>query len=192
MHLLLGALLHATLTPDPDMWRGTVKVHGMIYEPGGYHPYTTLVSLYLREGERTLIPGGFRVSLVSEDSVYDVQTSVYQSDGLLICSGTGAETLTGATIGYLETKGGRTVYHLAMPRAFGAFACGRNRRVRADRVVIIGRGDYEARSIETEDTAVRALEGGAMEGSWESSKTRGAVRYEYSVSWSISREPPER
>jgi hypothetical protein len=59
-------------------------------------------------------------------------------------------------------------------------------------VVIIGRGDHEARNIETEDTAVRTLERGAMEGLWESSKTRGAVRYEYSVRWSISREPRER
>jgi hypothetical protein len=132
------------------------------------------------------------VSLVSEDSVYHVQTSVYQSDGLLICSGIGTETLTGVAIGYMETKAGSTIYHLVLPRAFGAFACGRNRKVRADRVVIIGRGDHEARDIETEDASVRTLERGAMEGSWKSTKTPGAVRYEYSVSWSISREPLER
>ncbi len=50
------------------LWQGTVAVDGMIYEPSGYHPYKTTVSLRLREFERVAVPGGFRVRLVSDGS----------------------------------------------------------------------------------------------------------------------------
>ena len=173
-------------------WRGTVTVDGMIHEPSGYHPYKTTISLRLREAERVAVPGGFRAALVSEGSVYQVQTSVHQTNGPMLCSGTGTETLTGRTIGYLETKAGKATYHLALPRAFGAFACGRNHTTGADRFVIIGLGDPEAADVETADPLVRALEaeGSLMKGAFRSSKTRGPVRYEYDVSWSVTRDRP--
>jgi hypothetical protein len=100
----------------------------------------------------------------------------------------------GPTVGYVETKGGKPTYHLALPRAFGAFACGWNRTTGANRVVIIGRGDPEAADIETADPVVRTLQTGdsVMKGSFRSTKTRGVVRYEYKVSWSVTREPPPR
>ncbi len=112
------------------MWLGTVVVEGMVHEPGGYHPHTTTISLRLRESNRVPIDGGFRVPLTSRSSTSDVKHSLHLTDGLLVCSGTGRETLTNDTFGYLETKAGRTVYHLAIPRAFGAFACGLNRSTR--------------------------------------------------------------
>ena len=174
------------------LWRGTVTVDGMIHEPSGYHPYKTTIGLRLREAERVAVPGGFRAALVSEGSVYQVQTSVHQTNGPMLCSGTGTETLTGRTIGYLETKAGKATYHLALPRAFGAFACGRNHTTGADRFVIIGLGDPEAADVETADPLVRALEaeGSLMKGAFRSSKTRGPVRYEYDVSWSVTRDRP--
>lgn len=176
------------------LWRGTVVVDGMIYEPSGYHPYKTAISLRLRESERLAVAGGSRVPLVSDGSVFETVTSVHQREGLMLCSGTGTETLTGRTVGYLETKAGKTSYHLALPRAFGAFACGRNHTTGADRWVVIGLGDPEAADIETADPLVRALEAGdrLMKGSFQSKKTRGVVRYEYNVSWTVTREPAPR
>jgi hypothetical protein len=175
-------------------WHGTVIVDGMIHEPSGYHPYKTTIGLRLRESERVAVPGGFRVPLVSDGSVYDVVTSVHQTEGPMLCSGTGTETLTARTVGYLETKRTKTSYHLALPRAFGAFACGRNHTTGADRFVIIGLGDPEAADIETADTVVRALEaeGSVMNGSFQSTKTRGPVRYQYNVSWSVTRDRTKR
>jgi len=189
-----GAFATAASPQAGASWRGTVIVDGMIYEPGGYHPYKATINLRLRESERVAVPGGFRVTLVSDDSVYEVVTSVHQTDGPRLCSGTGTETLTGPTIGYVETKAGKATYHLALPRTFGAFACGRNRMTGANRVVIIGLGDPEAADIETADPLVRVLEAGAsvMKGSFRSTKTRGVVRYEYDVRWSVTREPPPR
>ena len=167
-------------------WRGTVTVEGMIHEPGGYHPYRTTMTLLLREADRVAAPGGSRIPLVSEGSVQDVETSVHQESGLVLCSGTGTEAVTGP-LGYLEIAAGRTTYHLALPRAFGAFACGRNHTVRRDRQIVIGVGDPEAAEIETADSVVRPLEpGGSMKGSFLASKTRGPVRYEYRVSWSVT------
>jgi len=173
-------------------WRGTVIVDGMIHEPSGYHPYKTTIDLRLRESARVAVPGGFRVPLVSDGSVYQVQTSVHQTDGPMLCSGTGREALTGRAIGYVETKAGKATYHLALPRAFGAFACGRNHTTGANRFVIIGLGDPEAADVETADPLVRALEAGGsvMKGSFRSSKTRGPVRYEYDVRWSVTRDRP--
>jgi type 1 glutamine amidotransferase len=173
--------------PQPAAaWRGTVVVGGMIHEPGGYHPYKATVTLRLRESERIAVPGGSRVILTSDGSLNEVETSVHQESGLLLCSGTGTETLTGR-MGYLETRTGKTTYHLAIPRAFGAFACGRNHAIKRDRVVVIGRGDPEAAEIETADSVVRVLEDGAMNGSFRSSRTREPVRYEYGVTWSLTR-----
>jgi hypothetical protein len=191
----LGSAFATGASPEAGAsWRGTVIVDGMIYEPSGYHPYKTTISLRLREAERAAAPGGIRVPLVSDGSVYETVTSVHQTDGPMLCSGTGTETLTGRTVGYLETKAGKTSYHLALPRAFGAFACGRNHTTGADRFVIIGVGDPEAADIEAADPLVRALAAGdsLMKGSFQSKKTRGAVRYEYSVSWTVTRERLER
>jgi hypothetical protein len=175
-------------------WRGTVIVDGMIHEPSGYHPYKTTIDVRLRESQRVAVAGGSRVPLVSDGSVYQVQTSVHQTDGPMLCSGTGTETLAGRTVGYVETKAGKATYHLALPRAFGAFACGRNHTTGANRFVIIGLGDPEAADIETADTVVRALEaeGSLMKGTFRASKTRGPVSYEYDVSWSVTREPSPR
>ena len=161
----------------------------MVREPGGYHPYKTTLSLVLREAERVAVPGGSRVWLVSDDSRSEVVTSVHQENGPLLCAGTGTETLSGR-IGYLETRAGATTYHLAIPRAFGAFACGRNLRTKRDRVVVIGAGDAEAAEIETADAA-RSLErrGTVMTGSFRSTKSRQSVSYEYEVTWSLTRQP---
>ena len=185
MPVLAMALLAASA-----LWRGTVIVDGMIYEPGGYHPYKSTINLRLRESEGVAVPGGLRVPLASDGSVYEVQTSVHQTNGPMLCSGTGTETLTARTIGYVETKGGKATYHLALPRAFGAFACGRNHTTGANRFVIIGLGDPEAADIETADPVVRALEAGGslMKGTFRASKTRGPVSYEYDVSWTVTRE----
>jgi len=187
----LGSTLATATSPEAGAsWRGTVIVDGMIHEPSGYHPYKTTISLRLRESERVAVASGFRVPLVSDGSVFETVTSVHQTEGPMLCSGTGTETLTGRTVGYLETKAGKTSYHLALPRAFGAFACGRNHTTGADRWVVIGVGDLEAADIETADPLVRALAGGdsVMKGSFHSKKTRGAVRYEYDVSWSLTRD----
>ena len=188
-----GALLLilAGIPEAVPSWHGVVTVDGTIHEPSGFHPYSATITLRLREAGRVAIDGGHRVVLVSEGSTNDVRTSVHQTDGPMLCAGTGTETLPTAVIGYLETKAGRTTYHLAVPRAFGAFACGRNRPIARDRVITIGDGDPEPVEIETSDTFVRTLgEGGsAMKGSFESSRSRGAVRYEYKVAWSIVREP---
>jgi hypothetical protein len=108
--------------------------------------------------------------------------------------GHGTETLAGRTVGYVETKASKATYHLALPRAFGAFACGRNHTTGANRFVIIGLGDPEAADIETADAVVRVLEaeGSLMKGTFRASKTRGPVRYDYDVSWSVTREPSPR
>src|SRR5262245_16431500 len=104
--------------PEPGpRWSGTVKIDGMIYEPGGYHPYLATIILHLREAQRSAIAGGFRTVLVSDGSTNDVRTSVHQTSGLMLCAGTGMETLPQRAVGYLETKAGRTTYHLAVPRA---------------------------------------------------------------------------
>jgi hypothetical protein len=184
-------LMVAGLPESSASWRGTVKVDGMMYEPGGYHPYVATITLHLREADRSAIPGGFRVPLVSEGSTNEVRTSVHQTEGPMLCTGTGTETLPRRAIGYLETKAGLTTYHLAIPRAFGAFACGHNRAIKRDRVVIIGHGDPEPAEIETSDSVLRTLDetDSLMKGHFESTKTRGAVRYEYKISWSVSREP---
>jgi len=189
----IGALLLAgAVGPAGASWRGTVTVQGMIHEPGGYHPYTATITLRLREAGHQAVPGGFRVGLVSDGSINEVRTSVHETDGPRLCSGTGTETLPKRTIGYLEAKAGRTTYHLAIPRAFGAFACGQNNAIKRDRVVIIGHGDPEAAEIETADSVLRALEeaDSAMTGSFQATKTRGAVRYEYDIRWSLTRENP--
>jgi hypothetical protein len=112
----------------------------------------------------------------------------------MLCLGVGTEPLPGGVIGYLETKGGKTTYHLAIPRAFGAFACGENRAIKRNRVVLIGRGDPMAAEIETADLVVRGLEEGdsVMKGSFEAKKTRGPVRYEFSISWAITRARRQR
>jgi hypothetical protein len=183
------------LAASPDaLWTGTVLVDRMIHEPGGYHPYKSTITLNLREGERLAVPGGFRIALVSDRSVNTVETSVHQGDGPMLCSGTGTEALPARSIGYLETKAGKTTYHLAIPRAFGAFACGRNHSTNADRRVIVGAGDPEPAEVETADTAIRASgrDGSVMAGAFESKKTRPSgtqsIRYEYKVSWSITRQ----
>ena len=172
-------------------WRGTVNVDGMIDEPGGYHPYAATITLRLREAERSVVAGGFRVVLFSEDSRNDVRTSVHQTGGQMLCAGTGSETLPRLVIGYLETKAGRTAYHLAVPRAFGAFTCGQNQRIKRNRVIVIGDGDAEPGDIETSDTVPRMLDetNSIMKGHFESTKTRGAVRYQYKIRWSLTREP---
>ena len=184
-------LIVAGVPESSPSWRGTVKVDGMIYEPGGYHPYVATITLHLREAERSAIAGGFRVALVSEGSTNDVRTSVHQTGGLMLCAGTGTETLPRRAIGYLETKAGQTTYHLAVPRSFGAFACGQNHAIKRDRVVIIGDGDPEPAEIETSDSVLRTLDetNSVMKGYFESTKTRGVVRYEYKISWSVIREP---
>src|SRR5712691_2160928 len=77
-------------TPEAGAsWHGTVIVDGMSHEPSGYHPYKTTIGLRLRESERVAVPGGFRVPLVSDGSVYDVVTSVHQTEGPMLCSGSG-------------------------------------------------------------------------------------------------------
>jgi hypothetical protein len=108
----------------------------------------------------------------------------------MLCSGTGTETLSGRSLGYLETKAGQTSYHLVIPRAFGAFACGRNHVVNRDRRVVIGVGDPEAAEIETADSMPRLLEHGdsVMKGSFRATKNRRPNDYEYDVSWSATRE----
>lgn len=110
-----------------------------------------------------------------------------------MCPGTGTETLPTATIGYLEAKAGKTTYYLAVPRASGAFACGHNRAIKRNRVVIIGQGDATEAEIEAADTVPRTLaqSDSVMKGSFESTKTRGAVHYEYKISWSVSRGQPQ-
>ena len=54
----------------------------------------------------------------------------------------------------------------------------------------IGSGDAEAAEIEIADPVVRRLEPGepGMQGSFEATKTRGAVRYDYKISWSLACE----
>ena len=187
-------LLVARVPEYGPSWSGTVNIDGMIYEPGGYHPYSATITLRLREADRSVITGGFRVALVSEGGTNDVRTSVHQTGGLMLCAGTGTETLPGRAIGYLERKADQTTYHLAVPRAFGAFACGHNRAIKRDRVIIIGDGDPEPAEVETSDSVLRALDdtNSVMAGSFESTKTRGAVRYEYKVSWSLTREPSNK
>jgi hypothetical protein len=188
--VLTALLLGLIVASGPSgVWRGTVTVNGMIHEPGGYHPYKSTMTIALREGQRVAVPGGYRVSLVSEGSRNEVATSVHQIGGSLLCSGTGTETLDGR-FGYLETKGDKTTYHLAFPRAFGAFACGTNKAIKRNRVVVIGAGDHEAADVETVDDAVRAVQrdGTVMAGSFRSTKFRQPVTYEYEVTWSLTRQ----
>jgi len=192
----VGALLLmvAGMPESGASWRGTINVDGMIYEPGGYHPYVATITLHVHEAERWALQSGYRVALVSEGGTNEVQTSVHQTGGPMLCRGTGTETLPSRSIGYLESKGGRTTYHLAVPRAFGAFACGHNRAIKRDRVIVIGDGDPEPAEIETSDSVLRTLDetSSVMAGFFESTKTRGAVRYEYKVSWSLTREPSNK
>jgi hypothetical protein len=190
---LASLALAAALGPPavPSYWQGVVKVDAMIHEPGGYHPYVAAITLRLREGERLAVPGGFRVPLVIDGGVNDVRTSVHLESGLEICSGVGREALPKRVVGYLESMAGRpATYRLAIPRAFGAFACGKQHATRRDRVVLIGQGDPEAAEIETADAAVRTLEprGADMHGAFGAARARGPVRYEYKISWSLTRE----
>jgi len=191
VHPLVSAAALAVLAQTTAPWQGFVRVSGMIHEPGGYHPYSATITLRLRESERVPVTGGFRIPLVSDGSVNEAQTSVHQVGGPMLCSGVGSETLPDGPIGYLEVKGGRTTYRLAIPRAFGAFACGKNRAIRRNRVVTIGVGDPLAAEIETQDSVVRELgqRNSVMQGSFEATKARGPVRYEYSISWAITRVP---
>jgi hypothetical protein len=189
----MNALAILLALSPASLWTGTVIVDGMIHEPGGYHPYKSTISLNLREGERIAVLGGFRIPLVSDGSLVSVETSVHQTDGPMLCSGTGTEALPAHSIGYLETRAGKTTYHLAIPRAFGAFACGKNNAIKRNRVVVVGAGDPEAADIETADPSIRALNRDAslMAGSFQSTKTRPSgsqfVYYEYKVSWSVAR-----
>jgi hypothetical protein len=188
----VGALaLAVAALAEVSSWRGVVKVEGMIHEPGGYHPYSATITLRLRESERVPVAGGFRVPLLSSGSVNEVRTSVHQVGGPMLCSGVGSETLPDGAVGYLEARGDRTTYRLEIPRAFAAFACGRNRATRQNRIVTIGVGDAVAGEIEAQDSVVRELEqrNAVMEGAFESAKAQGTVRYEYRVSWSIRRTP---
>jgi hypothetical protein len=45
-------LIAAGVPESRASWRGTVKVDGMIYEPGGYHPYVATITLHLREAKK--------------------------------------------------------------------------------------------------------------------------------------------
>jgi len=180
---LVAGLLLAT-------WQGVVSVEGMIREPGGFHPYRATITLHLLEGDRLPIRGGFRVPLASNDSTNEVQTSVHQTEGLMLCSGAGKETLPSRVVGYVETRAGQSTYHLAVPRAFGAFACGEDQKIKRDRVVVIGAGDAEPAEIETADPRTREVgkEGSLMEGAFVATKTRGPVSYDYKVTWSLVRQ----
>jgi hypothetical protein len=184
----------SALAQTETAWRGTVEISGMIHEPGGYHPYVTTVSLRLREGDRVPVAGGVRAALISDGSIVEVRTEVYQTTGQRICAGTGTEALPGRSMGYLETRAGRTSYHLVMPRAFGAFACGTNHVIHRDRRVVIGLGDPEAGEVETADSVTRVLEQGdsVMRGSFRSTAHRLNNDYEYVVSWSASRAAVRR
>ena len=187
--IALLALLVASAQETHTRWRGTVTVTGTIHEPAAYHPYKTTVTLRLREGERTAVDGGFRVPLLSDSSTIHVEHSLFQLDGSLICSGTGTEEIKNGPIGYLETRDDATRYHLAIPRAFGAYACGQNRKTTGNRIVVIGLGDHEPARIETEDSRVRVVPQSdpVMRGTFESRKSRRAVRYEYKVEWFVTR-----
>jgi hypothetical protein len=61
----------------------------------------------------------------------------------------------------------------------------------ADHRDLPAHGDLEAAEIETSDPLPRMLDeaNSVMKGSFESTKTRGAVRYEYNIRWLIRREP---
>jgi hypothetical protein len=196
--ILSGLLVATAALPasaqTETVWRGNVRIEGMIREPGGYHPYVTTVILRLREGGRASVPGGVRTPLISDGSVMDVRTGVYEDTGQRVCVGTGTEELPGRRLGHLETKQGRTSYHLVIPRAFGAFACGTNNVIERDRRVIIGLGDPETGEIETADSVPRVLEqgGSVMRGAFRSATHRNGNDYEYVVSWSASREAVSR
>lgn len=171
-------------------WRGVVTVVGITHEPpAGYHPYAATMTLRLLEGERIVVAGAVRIPLVSDGSRNAAETSVHQADGLTFCSGKGEEALPRAVVGYLESKGGTTTYHLALPRAYAAFLCGENHASPWNRVVVIGHGDPEPAEIETEDSVARVLEDGGtrMQGSFDSTARRGPNHYEYTVRWSLTR-----
>ncbi len=190
--MALGVLALALTAPAISgySWSGVVTVIGVTHEPpAGYHPYTATLTLRLLEGERVVVAGGFRIPLVSHGSTNAAQTSVHQADGLTFCSGKGEETLPQAVIGYLEAKGGKTTYHLALPRAYAAFLCGENHASPWNRVVVVGHGDPESAEIETEDPVVRVLENGdtLMKGTFDSTAKRGPNHYEYTVRWLLTR-----
>jgi hypothetical protein len=192
LQMALGVFALAMTAPPASgySWSGIVTITGVTHEPpAGYHPYTATMTLRLLEGDRVAVAGGFRVPLFSHGSRNAAQTSVHQADGLTFCSGRGEETLPSAVIGYLEARGGRMTYHLALPRAYAAFLCGENHASPWNRVVVIGRGDPESAEIETEDSVVRVLEDGdtLMKGTFEATMTRSPNHYEYSVRWLLTR-----
>jgi hypothetical protein len=194
MQMALGVLSLALAAPGASgySWSGVVTVIGITHEPpAGYHPYAATITLRLLEGPQVVVAGGVRIPLLSHGSRNAARTSVHQADGLTFCSGKGEEALPRAVIGYLEAKGGRTTYHLAVPRAYAAFLCGENHASPWNRVVVIGRGDPEPAEIETEDSVARVLENGGtrMEGAFDSTARRGPNHYEYTVRWSLTRRP---
>ena len=183
------------------LWTGTAQVDAMIWEGGGEHPYTTDFTLEYRETSRTPALDangaviGHRVRLVPQRVALRVHHEVR---GLLNCTGGGEEIVTEAPeaelVVLLEGKPPAGAYQLVLPRAIGAFACGRKRN-RGDRRVGIGTGLFHA-DVEVADAQPRSLEadGSRMRGAYQerhernySASLQHLVRYEFNVKWDLHR-----
>lgn len=193
MIALQSALLSVVL------WTGTAQVDVMIWEGGGEHPYMTDFALEYRETGRTPILDanggvvGHRVRLVPRRVALRVHHEVR---GLLNCAGGGEEVVAEAPEAELvvPVKGKAAAYQLVLPRAIGAFACGRKRNA-GDRRVGIGAGLFQA-DVEVADAQPRSLEddGSRMRGAYQerhernySASPQHLVRYEFNVKWDLRR-----
>ena len=195
MIALQSALLSVVL------WTGTAQVDVMIWEGGGEHPYTTDFALEYRETGRTPVLDAkgaviaHRVRLVPQRVALSAHHEVR---GLLNCTGGGEEVVTGAPeaelVVPLKARQPAGAYQLVLPRAIGAFACGRKRNA-GDRRVGIGAGLFQA-DVEVADAQPRSLEDDSsrMRGAYQERHERNysagpqhLVRYEFNVKWDLRR-----
>jgi hypothetical protein len=167
-------------------WVGSAHVDVMIWESGGEHPYHSAFELAYDQRPNVtgkgwrLVPR--RVRVVVEHEVR----------GLLSCTGNGEELVKNVREGAIGADG---TYQLELPRAIGAFACGKNVTNKTDRRVSIGTGLFNA-DAEMEDSDTRTLEAGGlnMEGSYTrrqkrqyDASERGVIEYEFRVRWNLAR-----
>ncbi len=170
------------------LWTGTAQVDVMIWEGGGEHPYTTDFALEYQEAGRTPVVGGkgavigHRVRLVPRRVALKAHHEVR---GLLNCSGGGEEIVTeppeAQVVVPLPGTRSLAIYQLVLPRAVGAFGCGRKGNA-ADRRVGIGTGLFPA-DVEVADAQARSLEA-------DGTQMRGACRDRYERNYNASPPAP--
>src|SRR6266536_2537611 len=189
------------------VWTGKARVHVMNWEEGGEHPYQTDFEIRYHEGVSTEVQDtggrvvGHRIALVPERISLKVW---HQVRGLLNCDGTGEETSAddpgGAIVVPLRNETLADIvgvavppsgaYQLVLPRAYGAYACGRGNRNLGNRRAGIGSMLFSS-DVEFDDKEVRFLDAGGtrMRGAYSYRRSRSA---DGSIQHLVKKETPCR